>query len=218
MIILKAVKHERQAIGRTGSMRPAPDRMSYTIRTPGESLYKEQASKFYGYAAPAADRAAVEAVLRAQQEQHAGAQHHCYAYRLAEQAYASDAGEPRGSAGPPILRRLQSYDLVHVVCVVVRYFGGTKLGIGGLIRAYGAAAEAALAEAEQVPWVPQAWLQIEFAYPQTAPIEQLLHQYRAEKAAATYGAACQLQVQVAASQAQTLAAQLGPYVADLQWL
>ena len=81
------------------------------------------------------------------QKMHPNASHHCYAWCIADQERSCDDGEPRGSAGPPILKRLKSKGCTQAMLIVVRYFGGTKLGVGGLIRAYGGAATAVLEKA-----------------------------------------------------------------------
>ena len=117
-----------------------------TLRARAEvEIPKIKGSRFIGYAAPAADEGEARALVEEVQALHPQARHLCWAYRGVDGIErSSDAGEPRGSAGPPILRKIEGAELHHVAVVVVRYFGGTKLGVGGLIRAYGAAAGAAL--------------------------------------------------------------------------
>lgn len=101
-------------------------------------------SKFVGYCYPVASKSDAEQQILRIEQQHKKATHVCWAYRVYEKNqllyYANDAGEPHGSAGAPILKALTGRELVNTLCVVVRYFGGTKLGIGGLIRTYGAIA------------------------------------------------------------------------------
>lgn len=108
-------------------------------------------SRFYGLLAPVTSEAEAKAHLQAVREDYPGATHYCWAYVLANgRALASDDGEPANSAGAPILRHIQGSKMVNLQIVVVRFFGGTKLGVGGLIRAYGDLAALALASVEVV--------------------------------------------------------------------
>lgn len=118
-----------------------PPIFSYnTLHQLSEGNYHESGSKFLAYAFPAENREQFEAQYNQVKALHPKARHHCYAYRILEREeitdFASDAGEPSGSAGQPILGELRRNHLVNVAVIVVRYFGGTKLGIPGLIHAY----------------------------------------------------------------------------------
>ena len=111
---------------------------------------KTKGSRFIGHVAPAADEAAAGAVVEAARKREHAARHWCWAFRLGEAGgawRASDDGEPSGTGGRPILQEIEGAGLTHVVAVVTRYYGGTKLGAGGLARAYGEAARLALHEA-----------------------------------------------------------------------
>lgn len=121
-----------------------------TIEAPAEGIYKEKGSKFLAYAYPISNEDEIKIYLEALKAEHFKARHHCYAYRLGAGGSiyrASDAAEPPNSAGPPILNQIRSHELTNVLVVVVRYFGGTKLGVSGLIQAYKSAAADALAHA-----------------------------------------------------------------------
>ena len=110
-----------------------------TIAEPAEAIYKERSSKFLTYAYPVESEEEVKELLDALRKEYYDATHHCYAYRLGahgEVFRANDDGEPSGTAGKPILGQLLSADLTNCLVVVVRYFGGTKLGVSGLIQAY----------------------------------------------------------------------------------
>lgn len=124
-----------------------------TIAGTSEGLYKEKGSKFLAYAFPCSNEDDVKNHLEALKTQHSKARHFCYAYRLGTEGAhtrANDDGEPSGSAGIPILGQLQSFNLTQALVVVVRYFGGIKLGVGGLVRAYKTAAEEALTNSQIV--------------------------------------------------------------------
>ncbi|MCO6174032.1 YigZ family protein [Flavobacterium sp. NRK F10] len=112
-----------------------------------EILYKEKNSKFFGYAFPIQNEDEVKDILTEIKKQHFSARHWCYAFQTGtEKIYyrANDDGEPNNTAGMPIYGQIQSFDLTNVLIVVVRYFGGVKLGVGGLISAYRTAAQMAL--------------------------------------------------------------------------
>jgi uncharacterized YigZ family protein len=123
----------------------------FTISEPSVSLFKDKGSKFHGYAFPADDEEVVKVFLDEVKKLHPKARHHCFAYRLGmddDNFRAYDDGEPSGSAGKPILNVLLSQNLRNVLIIVVRYFGGTLLGVPGLINAYKMACIEALEEAK----------------------------------------------------------------------
>ena len=110
-----------------------------TIDVKSEYLLKEKQSKFYGYAFPISDIESVKSSIDSLKKMHHSARHFCYAYQIGVQDLVfrvNDDGEPRNSAGTPIYGQIQSFELTNILIVVVRYFGGTKLGIGGLVSAY----------------------------------------------------------------------------------
>lgn len=118
-----------------------------TLKEQAEGMYKEKGSKFIGYAVPCYSEEDAKDKLEQWRKAHHQARHLCYAYRfgLNKEIYrANDDGEPNNSAGTPILGQIQSFDLTNILVGVVRYFGGTKLGVGGLVNAYKSAAKEAL--------------------------------------------------------------------------
>jgi len=124
-----------------------------TIATATEAIFKDRGSKFLAFAFPIGQEQEVKKHLDALRSLHPKANHHCYAYRLGtdrNQFRVNDDGEPSGSAGRPILNVLLSKDVTNILVVVVRYFGGTLLGVPGLINAYKSATTEALAEAQLV--------------------------------------------------------------------
>jgi uncharacterized YigZ family protein len=132
----------------------------HTLASSSESFLKEKGSKFYGYAFEVASEEAIKSALEEIKQLHPKARHICYAYRLGIENVlerANDAGEPSGSAGLPILNQIKSAGITNCLLVVVRYFGGTKLGIPGLIQAYKSTAAMAI---EQNSIVEKARMQL----------------------------------------------------------
>lgn len=110
-----------------------------TIEKPTEAIFKDKGSKFLAFAYPVENDQQIKEILNQLKKEHHTANHHCYAYRLGADKMnfrANDDGEPNNTAGKPILGQIQSNDLTNVLIVVVRYFGGTLLGVSGLINAY----------------------------------------------------------------------------------
>ncbi|AIT09247.1 ABC transporter [Candidatus Francisella endociliophora] len=129
------------------------------------------------------------------------ANHHCWAFSLIKENKFrfSDDGEPSGSAGKPILSHIQGHDLTNVLVVVVRYFGGTKLGVGGLIRAYGQAAKEVLKLAEIIEVQPQSHIRIEYGYTETTNIEIIIKRFCAEVINQSYDSNIVINVKVNSS-------------------
>jgi uncharacterized YigZ family protein len=151
-----------------------------TIAAPAEGLYKEKGSKFIALAYPVYSEEEVKEILAGLRKQYYDARHHCYAYSLGadkSRYRANDDGEPNHSAGDPILGQIRSADLSNVLVVVIRYFGGTKLGVSGLIQAYKTAASEALASATIEERHETALLQVYFAYPQMNDVMSLVKEY-----------------------------------------
>lgn len=124
------------------------DDLYKTITKPSiETLFKDRNSKFYGYAFPVTEEASVKDFLEFLRKKHHTARHFCYAWQLGTESVrfrANDDGEPSNSAGMPIYGQIQSFEVTNILVVSVRYFGGTKLGVGGLINAYRASARLTL--------------------------------------------------------------------------
>jgi len=139
-----------------------------TIAEPSnEVLFKEKNSKFFGYAFPIQNEEEVKLHLEQLKKQHFSARHWCYAYQLGTDKIsyrANDDGEPNNSAGMPIYGQIQSFELTNVLVVVVRYFGGVKLGVGGLIAAYKSAAQMALENAIIIEKTIDVHFQLFFEY------------------------------------------------------
>jgi len=161
-----------------------------TIKGEAEAKLTRKGSRFIALAYPVESLEGVKDYLDRIKRRYHDATHHCYAYRLITGegivAHADDAGEPARSAGPPILQVIEGQDLLNVLVIVVRYFGGTKLGIGGLIRAYGDAVKEALAQAEVVERGTTVKLRIRYPLELTGEVMRLLSRYRAEVEEITY--------------------------------
>ena len=146
-----------------------PEKDTYkTIAAASEEvLYKEKNSKFFGYAFPVTTEEEIKEILERLRKEHFSARHWCYAYQLGTekiQYRANDDGEPNNSAGMPIYGQIQSFEVTNVLIVVVRYFGGVKLGVGGLISAYKIAAQMALENSEIVERTIDKHFIISFGY------------------------------------------------------
>lgn len=138
-----------------------------TIAGRSEGLYKEKGSKFIALAWPVSDPAEVKPILEELRKEYYDARHHCYAWRIGpdgNQTRTMDDGEPSQTAGRPILGQLLSNELTNTLIVVIRYFGGTKLGVPGLIRAYKEAAADALANAAVIEKTVDTHFRITFGY------------------------------------------------------
>ena len=139
-----------------------------TIDVAGEGIYSEKRSKFLAFAIPVQTLDDVKREVEAYQKKYYDARHVCYAYRLGERrelVRATDNGEPSGTAGKPILGQIDSRELTNVLVIVVRYFGGIKLGTSGLIVAYKAAAAEALDATEHVEKTINGEILLKFSYP-----------------------------------------------------
>lgn len=140
-----------------------------------------QGSKFLAWLAEAASEDSAEKILRARQNRYPDATHHCWAWRVgrpsALQERSSDAGEPTGTAGRPMLDALRHAGMENVVCVVSRYFGGTKLGTGGLARAYSFAVESALGSAVMVERTVKRTMNVDFDHERTGPLFRALEEF-----------------------------------------
>lgn len=168
-----------------------------TIAHPTEGLYKEKGSRFIAYAFPVQTVADAEAALKQIRERHHDARHVCYAYRLGttrEVCKTSDAGEPANTAGAPIFGQIRSFGLTNVLVVAVRYFGGVKLGVGGLIAAYREAAKDALQQAETVEDFEKGELKLACTYEELLLMQKLLKEYKLEIISQEFAEKCRFTV------------------------
>ena len=151
-----------------------------TLSAISEGIYKEKGSKFIAFAVPCYTEKEAKEYLDTWRKEHYQSRHVCYAYRFGvdQKVFrANDDGEPNNSAGAPILGQIQSYDLSNILIGVVRYFGGTKLGVGGLIHAYKTAAKDAIENGEICELEVFDWIRINFDYGAMPSVMNLLKQH-----------------------------------------
>ena len=156
--------------------------MFYTVEGEAIDQYQDRGSRFVGILFRSDDHDSFEIKLNEIREKYPDATHHCYACRFGTEPVdelASDAGEPSGTAGLPILNRLRSYEVTNCGLVVVRYFGGTKLGKPGLIQAYGTTAQGCLGKASLVELIPSITVEIVYPYDQSRHIKQWIQKWDA---------------------------------------
>jgi uncharacterized YigZ family protein len=149
-----------------------------TITQPSkERLFKDRGSKFYSYAFPISNEEEIKQKIELLKKQHYNARHWCYAWQLGknyDHYRANDDGEPSNSAGMPIYGQLQSFNVTNVLIVVVRYFGGTKLGVGGLIKAYKNGAKLALENSNIIDKTINEKFLIKFEYPEMNTVMRII--------------------------------------------
>ena len=150
-----------------------------TIEKETEGYFKDKGSKFYSYAFPLRNEEKVKEIIVILKKKHHGARHFCYAWKLGAENIrhrANDDGEPSSTAGKPILGQLQSFDVTNILIIVVRYFGGTLLGVSGLINAYKSAANDVLKNSEIVEKLIENRYKISFTYNELNEVMHLLKQ------------------------------------------
>ncbi|AWX46390.1 Thymidylate synthase [Flagellimonas maritima] len=144
-----------------------------------EILYKDRKSKFLGYTFPIASEMDAKQFIETLRKKHHTANHVCFAWQLGENIHtyrANDDGEPNNSAGMPIYGQIQSFGVTNILVAVVRYFGGTKLGVGGLIQAYRATAQMALENSTIVEKIIESLFELHFDYPQMDRVMRVIKQ------------------------------------------
>jgi uncharacterized YigZ family protein len=167
-----------------------------TISKPSEEvLFKEKNSKFFGYAFPITNEEEVKIHLEQLKKQHFSARHWCYAYQIGTEKIsfrANDDGEPNNSAGMPIYGQIQSFEVTNILIVVVRYFGGVKLGVGGLISAYKTAAQMSLEKAEIIEKTMDVFFQLTFDYKNINKVMRIIKEKNVEIVAQKMEMNCEL--------------------------
>lgn len=183
-----------------------------TIQSPVENiLLKEKGSKFIGFAFPVNDEKELKQSLEKIKEEYPKATHHCYAFRLGingENYRANDDGEPNGSAGLPIYNQLLAHDVTNVLLVIVRYYGGTKLGVSGLVKAYKESAKLTLEQTEIITRELETEIEISFNFNQQNLIFTLLNKFDGKIIEFNTHENCKILAKIKASQKENISEQL----------
>lgn len=164
-----------------------------TIRKLSKGIFKDRGSKFLSFAYPVSSEKEAHEIIDDLKKQHHSARHHCFAYRIGADksiVRSSDAGEPSNSAGKPILNQIISHDLTNIVIIVVRYFGGTLLGIGGLIKAYKNAAADAIKNADVLEKIVSNLYKITYQYAATNEVMKILKEKKLRQLQPSYEQEC----------------------------
>ena len=166
-----------------------------TIRALSEGIFKEKGSKFIASARPVSQETEIKTIIEGIRKEHHVAKHHCYAYILGQDGItwrANDDGEPSGTAGRPILGQIRSCGLTNVLVVVSRYFGGTLLGVSGLINAYKTAASTALANAEIIDHVIHECYEVKYPYPAMNDVMKIIKEENIIQSEHTFDLECRI--------------------------
>ena len=179
-----------------------------TIDFPSEEvLLKEKNSKFFGYAFPVTSEEEIKEILERLRKEHFSARHWCYAYQIGTekiQYRANDDGEPNNSAGMPIYGQIQSFEVTNVLVVVVRYFGGVKLGVGGLISAYKTAAQMALENATIVEKTINKHFIISFGYAHMNKVMRIIKEKNLQIVSQKMEMDCEIEISIRKKNVQNL--------------
>lgn len=178
-----------------------------TIKNTSEGVYKEKGSKFFAFAYPVKSEDEVKEIIKELKKQYYDARHHVYAFRLGadmKNYRCSDDGEPSNSSGPPVLGQIQSNDLTNVLIVVVRYFGGTKLGVAGLINAYRSAAADAIANNTIIEEFEQDCFTIEFGYTVMNDVMKILKDENPDQSNQQFDNTCTIDLTIRKSEGERL--------------
>ncbi|MBS0010895.1 MAG: YigZ family protein [Bacteroidales bacterium] len=173
-----------------------------SIRKEAEGLFKDRGSKFIAIAIPVETVEEVNEALESVKKKYHDARHHCYAYKLGtgdDKQRLNDDGEPSGTAGKPIMRQISSFRLTNVIIIVVRYFGGTLLGTGGLINAYRNAAKDALENARIIKKTVNITLRLHFPYDAMNDVMTIIKEEKLEQSHQVFEMACSLKIHFRAS-------------------
>ena len=179
-----------------------------TLDFPSEEiLFKEKNSKFFGYAFPISSEDEIKTILENLRNQHNGAGHFCYAFQTGTEKFyfrANDDGEPSNSAGMPIYGQIQSFNVTNVLVVVVRYFGGVKLGVGGLISAYKTGAQMALEISEIVEKTIDIHYSIKFDYKNMNKVMRIIKEKNLDIVSQKMEMSCEIEIKTRKKNAEMI--------------
>ena len=168
-----------------------------TIKSSSQGIYKEKGSRFIAFAYPVSDQEEIKQIIDKIRKEHHEARHHCYAYMIGHERIiwrVNDDGEPSGTAGRPILGQINSFGLTNILIVVSRYFGGTLLGVGGLINAYRYAAASAIKNAEIIECTLQEFYEISYPYVSMNDVMKILKDENIGQSDQSFDLECRIKV------------------------
>ncbi|MDY0076004.1 MAG: YigZ family protein [Bacteroidales bacterium] len=181
------------------------------ITNSGEGLYKDKGSKFIAHAFPVESESEAKEAIEEIKKKFHDARHHCYAYMIGSDKScfrSNDDGEPSGTAGKPILNQILSKDITNVCVVVVRYFGGTKLGVSGLINAYKSAAREALDQSNVEERTIDEVYSLEFEYPLMNEVMRILKEENLQQINPRFELSCYLEIKIRKNEAKKVVEKL----------
>src|SRR5450759_2377186 len=166
-----------------------------TIKSASQGIYKEKGSRFLAFAFPVSDQEEIKPIIDKIRKEHHEARHHCYAYMIGHDRTiwrVNDDGEPSGTGGRPILGQINSHGLTNLIIVVSRYFGGTLLGVSGLINAYRSAAASALQNTYQVERTLQEYYEISYPYISMNDVMKILKDESIDQSRQSFALECRI--------------------------
>ena len=182
-----------------------------TIKSRSQGLFRDRGSKFLAFAFHVTTEVKIKEILDDLRSEYHDARHHSYAWIIGTDKYrfrANDDGEPSGTAGRPVLGQIQKHDLTNILIVVIRYFGGTLLGTGGLINAYRSAAADALAQSEIITKTIEELIELKFPYAAMNDVMKVLKEEHAEQLFQDFDIDCSIKVSIPLERSERLARRL----------
>jgi uncharacterized YigZ family protein len=174
----------------------------YTIKSASEGIFKEKGSRFLAYACPVTDPEEIKPIIERIRKEHHEARHHCFAYMIGKDRTVwriNDDGEPSGTAGRPIMGQIDSKGLTNILIVISRYFGGTLLGVSGLINAYRSAAASAIENAEIVECTVNYYYEITYPYISMNDVMKILKEEEIGQSDHIFDLECKIRISFRAS-------------------
>ena len=178
-----------------------------TIKTTSEGSYKEKGSKFFAFAYPVTTEEEIKEIQQKLRKDYYDARHHVFAWRLdadKKRFRASDDGEPSNSSGPPILGQIQSFDLTNILIIVIRYFGGTKLGVPGLINAYRTSAKEAIENNLIIEKIVKSRYLVKFTYNEMNSVMKLIKDNNISQTNQNFDLNCSLEIEIKVSEEEAV--------------
>jgi uncharacterized YigZ family protein len=182
-----------------------------TIKSVSSGIYKEKGSRFIAFACPVSDQDDIKPIIEKIRKEHHEAKHHCYAYMLGQERIiwrVNDDGEPSGTAGRPILGQINSFGLTNILIVVSRHFGGTLLGVSGLINAYRSAAAAAITNGEIIECTLKEFYEITYPYIAMNDVMKILKEEDIDQSDHLFDLECRIRLNFRASESNKILSRL----------